>query len=119
MMAASIPLRYGNELTFSIAPRRHDRDDVKLVLLIHNASDLCRETKWSTFDEPTGETDGPCIDAFFRRYVGPPRYRPGRRRLARRGGLSIGGQLVAEHGECHRGKLHERPKHLYPPGATV
>jgi hypothetical protein len=43
-----------SELTFSIEPRRHDRDDVKLVLL-YNTSHLGRETKWSTFDEPTGE----------------------------------------------------------------
>src|SRR5260370_10973360 len=57
---------------------RHDRDDVKLVLLIQNTSDLGRETKRSTFDEPTGETDGPCIDAFFRAYVGLPRLRHGR-----------------------------------------
>jgi hypothetical protein len=69
---------------------------VKFVLLIHNASDLRREAKRGTFDEPTGETDGPCIDAFFRGYVGPPHR--GRGRLARREGLSIGGQLEAEHG---------------------
>jgi hypothetical protein len=48
---------------------------VKLVLLIHNAGDLCRETKRGTFDEPAGETDSPRIDAFFRGYVGPPRDR--------------------------------------------
>src|SRR5205823_15083489 len=76
---------------------RHDRDDVKLVLLVHNASDLCRKTKRSAFDEPTGETHGPCVDAFFRGYVGLPRQRR-RRRLALREGLSIGGQLEAEHG---------------------
>jgi hypothetical protein len=45
---------------------------VKFVLLIHNASNLCRETKRGTFDEPAGETDSPRIDAFFRGYVGPP-----------------------------------------------
>ena len=43
---------------------------MKFVLLIHNASDLCREAKRGTFDEPTGETDSPRIDAFFRDYVG-------------------------------------------------
>src|SRR5258708_28476999 len=77
---------------------RHDRDDVKLVLFIHDASDLCRESKRSAFDEPTGETDGPCIDAFFGGYVGLLRRGRGRRRLAPREGLSIGGQLEAEQG---------------------
>jgi len=43
---------------------------VKLVRLIHNAGNLCGETKWGTLDEPTGETDSPRIDAFFRGYVG-------------------------------------------------
>jgi hypothetical protein len=69
---------------------RHDRDAVKLVL-IHNVSDLGRETKRSAFDGPTGETDGPCSDALFRGYVGVPGHRHSRRHLARREGLSIGG----------------------------
>ena len=42
---------------------------MKLVLLIRNPGDLRRETKRRALDEPTGETDGPCIDAFFRSYV--------------------------------------------------
>jgi hypothetical protein len=60
---------------------------MKFVLLIHNASDLCRKTNRSTFDEPTGKTDGPCVDAFFRGYVGL--FRRGRR-LASREGLRAG-----------------------------
>jgi hypothetical protein len=68
---------------------------VKFVLLIHNASNLCRETKRGTFDEPAGETDSPRIDAFFCGYVGPPRDRRGYRRLACREGLSVGEQMEA------------------------
>jgi hypothetical protein len=68
---------------------------VKFALLIHNASDLCREMKRGTFDEPAGETDSSRIDAFFRGYVGPPRDRRGHRRLACREGLNVGGQMEA------------------------
>src|SRR3981189_2872954 len=91
-LAASTHVRWGISQRVHIFGRtaRHDRDDVKLVL-IHNVSDLGRETKRSAFDGLTGETDGPCSDALFRGYVGVPSYRHSRRHLARREGLSIGG----------------------------
>ena len=45
---------------------RHDREDVKLALLVHETGDFCREAKRRAFNKAAaGETDGPCIGALL------------------------------------------------------
>ena len=92
----------------------HDGNDVKLVLLIDDAGNLCRQPQRSAFDESAGEPDSPCIDALLRNRLGRSRHCRRSRRLALRGRLSAGTELKPEQRQCYRRReLYERHLRLH------